>query len=267
MQIWTVANQKGGVGKTTTSVALAGLAAAAGKRVLMIDLDPHGSLSCYFKHNPDYQETGSYALFQGRQNLTPNFVKSQISSTPYQNLYLLPAATSLATLERQSIRNDGMGLVISKALTQIWDDFDLAILDCPPQLGVLMINALAAAQKLLIPVQTEFLALKGLERMLHTLQMMTRSRQKELPFLIVPTMYDRRTQASVGSLRLLRNTYSDLVWVGKIPIDTKLRDASKAGVPPHQYSPSSRGTECYERLLTELGVGRVQVSRVAQGSL
>lgn len=265
MQIWTVANQKGGVGKTTTSVALGGLAAQAGKRVLLLDLDPHGSLSCYFRHNPDYQETGCYALFQGRKSLTPQFVTSQISKTPYQSLFLLPAATSLATLERQSISNDGMGLVISKALSLIWDDFDVVILDCPPQLGVLMINALAAAQHLVIPVQTEFLALKGLERMLHTLQMMSRSRQKELSFTIVPTMYDRRTQASVGSLRNLRGTYSDYVWAGKIPIDTKFRDASKAGVPPHLYCPQSRGTEAYLRLLHHLGVNTVLKMPAARG--
>lgn len=258
MQIWTVANQKGGVGKTTTTVSLGGLAAEAGKRVLLVDLDPHGSLTCYFRHNPDYQETGCYALFQARKQLQRAFVSRQITATPYANLHLLPAATSLATLERQSISNDGMGLVISRSLALIWEDYDLVLLDCPPQLGVLMINALAACQHLLVPVQTEFLALKGLERMLHTLKMMSRSRGKELPFSIIPTLFDRRTQASVGSLRLLRQTYSDLVWPGKIPIDTKFRDASKAGVPPHLYCPSARGVDAYRSLLNRLGVATAQ---------
>lgn len=249
MYIWTVANQKGGVGKTTTTVALGGLAAQAGLRVLLLDLDPHGSLSSYFRQNPDTAEASTFTLFQQRKQLSANLVGQLIVNTPFANLSILPAATGLATLERQAIGNDGMGLVIAKSLASVWDDFDLAILDCPPQLGVLMINALAACQQLLIPVQTEFLALKGLERMLHTLNMMSRSRGKTLPFTIIPTMFDRRTQASVGSLRAMRNTYNEQVWAGKIPIDTKFRDASKAGVPPHLYSSDSRGVEAYRSLL------------------
>lgn len=261
MYIWTVANQKGGVGKTTTSITLGGLAAEAGLRVLLLDLDPHGSMTCYFRHNPDYQEVGCYALFAQRETLTKERVKNQIIRTPNQNLDLLAASTSLATLERQSIKNDGMGLVISRSLTELWDEYDLAILDCPPQLGVLMINALAACQHLLVPVQTEFLALQGMERLLHTLQMISRSRRRDLPFTIIPTMYDRRTQASVSCLRQLRSTYSDLVWPGRVPVDTKFRDASKAGALPHRLYPHSRGVDAYRRLLRDLGVGETAPMR------
>lgn len=249
MQVWAVANQKGGVGKTTTAVALAGLAASSGKRVLLVDLDPHGSLTSYFRLNPDALPSSAFTLFQERKNLSASFVGQLVVPTDYQGLSLLPASTALATLERQAIGNDGMGLVIAKALAHMWDDFDLALLDCPPQLGVLMVNALAACQQLIIPVQTEFLALKGLERILHTLQMMQRSRSRELPHLIVPTMFDRRTQASVTTLRTLRNTYGEQVWPGSIPVDTKLRDASKAGIPPHLFSPGSRSVEAYHSLL------------------
>ncbi|MBC6907139.1 ParA family protein [Saccharophagus sp. K07] len=256
MQIWAVANQKGGVGKTTTTVALAGLAANAGRRVLVLDLDPHGSLTCYFRLNPDQLPHSTYTLFQERKNLDVNLVGQLIVTTEYQGLSLLPATTGLATLERQAIGNDGMGLVVSKALSQVWEDFDLAILDCPPQLGVLMINALAACQKLIIPVQTEFLALQGLERILRTLQMMQRSRSRPLPFVVVPTMFDRRTQASITSLRTLRNSHGNNVWPGHIPVDTKLRDASKMGIPPHLFSPDSRGVEAYTRLFDYLTAGK-----------
>lgn len=249
MQVWTVANQKGGVGKTTTSVALGGLAAEQGLRVLLLDLDPHGSLSAYFRQDPDAQTLSSFTLFQERKELTPASVRRLIIPTSYANLSVLPAATALATLERQAIGQDGMGLVVSQALAKIAGDYDLVIIDSPPLLGVLMINALAACQRLVIPVQTEYLALKGLERMVHTLDMMGRSRKSSLDYTIAPTMYDRRTQASVSSLRAIRNSYPQHAWPGKIPIDTKFRDASKAGVPPHLYDSGSRGVAAYSSLL------------------
>lgn len=249
MQIWTVANQKGGVGKTTTAVALAGLAAARGQRVLLVDLDPQGSMSSYFRYNPDNLEASTFTLFQQRNSLSADLVGQLIVPAGYPNLHLLPASGALATLERQAIGPDGLGLTIAQSLTHIEEDFDLTVIDCPPQLGVLMVNALAACQFLLIPVQTEFLALKGLERMLHTLSMLGRSRKRPLPYTIVPTMYDRRTQASVSTLHTLRHQHGEQVWAGKIPVDTKLRNASKAGVPPHVYSPDSHGIQAYMHLL------------------
>ena len=257
MEIWTVANQKGGVGKTSTTVALAGIAASEGKRVLMVDLDPHGSLSMYFRQEPDFTHKSSYTLFEKKDQLTPELIHSLIRATPLKTLHLLPAATPLATLERQMHACEGLGLVISKALTVVQQDFDLVVLDCPPVLGVLMINALAACQQLIVPVQTEHLAIKGLERMLHTLKMLARSRPKPLPYVIVPTMFDRRTQASVQSLRVLRNEYGDEVWQGKVVIDTRIRDASKAGVPPHLYSPASAAVACYQQLYRQLAQHKV----------
>lgn len=248
MRVITVANQKGGVGKTTTTVALGGLASAQGYRVLLLDLDPHGSCSTYFRHDPDTQERGSYTLFMERKELTVASVKRLIHQTDYPNLDILPSATALATLERQSIGQDGMGLVVSRALALIYNDYDFVFIDTPPLLGVLMINALAACQHLVIPVQTEFLALKGLERMVNTLKMMSRSRKKALEYTILPVMYDRRTQASVTSLRTIRNTYGDEVWPAHIPVDTKFRDASRAGVPPHLFDSNARGVEAYTSL-------------------
>lgn len=247
MQVWTVANQKGGVGKTTTSVALGGLAAEAGRRVLLIDIDPHGSMSSYFKHNPDAINLSTFSLFEQRKQLTQSLVDQVTVASGFDRLSLLPASTMLATLERQAI-GDGMGLVLSKSLATVFSDYDLAIIDCPPQLGVLMVNALAACSTLIIPVQTEFLAIKGLERILHTLEMMGRSRKQPLVHHIVPTMYDRRTQACVSSLRTIRNGFGDAVWAGKIPVDTRLRDASKAGVPPHLYDNTTRGIAAYRSL-------------------
>ncbi|UTA49510.1 ParA family protein [Simiduia sp. 21SJ11W-1] len=247
MEIWSVANQKGGVGKTTTAVSLAGLLGEQGKRVLLVDLDPHGSLSSYFGYDPDQQEQGTYALFQQKDTLAAAAVQALQVSTSMDNVALLPASTALATLERQAIGRDGMGLVVGKALKLIQQTVDVAIIDSPPLLGILLVNALAACDKLVIPVQTEFLALKGLERMTHTLAMMSRSRNKSVGFSIIPTMYDRRTQASVASLRHLRNHYGDDVFPGRIPVDTKFRDASKAGLFPHQFSNDSHGVDAYRQ--------------------
>lgn len=253
MQVWTVANQKGGVGKTTTSVALGGLAAEAGLRVLLLDLDPHGSMTSYLGADPDLVSRGTFTLFQQRQSLTRDLVLSQVLPTPIPNISLMASSTALATLERQAV-GDGMGLVIGRSLALIAADFDLVVIDSPPLLGVLMINALAACQRLVVPVQTEHLALKGLERMVHTLTMMGKSRKKPLDYVVVPTMFDRRTQASVSSLRIVRNEYPDHVWPGKIPVDTKLRDASKAGIPPSLFAPDSRSVEAYRSLYKWLQV-------------
>jgi chromosome partitioning protein len=252
VRIWTVANQKGGVGKTTTVVALAGLLAERGARVLMLDLDPHGSLTSYFGYNPDVLAIGSFNLFGDEPLATREAVKALILPAGDTGISLIGASPALATVERRAPGRDGMGLRVSRAIAAVWEDFDYAVIDTPPVLGALMINALAASEQLLIPTQTEFLALKGLERMVRTMSMVTRSLQKNLPYLIVPTMFDRRTQAAVTSLRTLRNTYTETIWASMIPVDTKLRDASRAGVLPSKLDPNGRAVQAYGALLKVL---------------
>jgi len=252
VHIWAVANQKGGVGKTTSVVTLAGLLADAGHRVLMIDLDPHGSLTSYFRFDPDSIEHSAYDLFLGNGKIQESLPKELILETGHPNLSLLPSSTALATLERHAQAQGGMGLVVSKTLAILWDDYDYVLIDSPPVLGVLMINALAACQQLIIPVQTEFLAIKGLERMVRTLTMINRARKRPVPYIIVPTLFDRRTQASNKSLRSLKETYDESVWHSVIPIDTKLRDASTAGIAPSALDKNARGVKAYTSLVTTL---------------
>ncbi|MBB6341026.1 chromosome partitioning protein [Pseudomonas fluvialis] len=252
MRVWAVANQKGGVGKTTTSIALAGLLADAGKRVVVVDLDPHGSMTSYFGHDPDALEHSTYDLFLQQGNVPRGLPQRLLLPTSDERIALLPSSTALATLERQSPGQNGLGLVIAKSLAQLWNQFDHAIIDSPPLLGVLMVNALAASQQLVIPVQTEFLAVKGLERMTNTLTMINRSRKQALPYTIVPTLFDRRTQASMTTLRLLRNTYPEQLWQAYVPVDTRLRDASRAGLTPSQFDGNSRGVIAYRALLKHL---------------
>ena len=252
MRIWAVANQKGGVGKTTSVVALGGLLAERGKRVLLVDLDPHGSLTSWFGHDPDSISHSVFDLFQHQGKVPTGLPAQLISETDFDGLFLLPASTALATLERKMVGVEGMGLIISRALAQLWDDFDYVLLDNTPSLGVLMVNALAAAQHLIIPVQTEFLAIKGLERMLHTLEMIMRSQKNVLSYTIVPTLFDRRTQASVKSLNQLRKAYPDSLWRFAIPVDTKFRDASQAGMTPSGLDGETHGVRAYARLLGDL---------------
>jgi chromosome partitioning protein len=247
MRVWAVANQKGGVGKTTTAVSLGGLLAEQGERVLLLDLDPHGSMTSYFGYDPDTIENSTTNLFSA-DNINTKQVKQLLLSTSVEGLTLMPSSIALATVERRAAV-EGMGLKVAKALAQVWDDYDYVLIDSPPVLGALMINALAASERLLVPVQTEFLALKGLERMLRTIAMVTRSLKKDMNFIIVPTMFDRRTQASVSTLRTMRNSYPDNIWPAMIPVDTRFRDASKAGLPPSYYEKNSRGVGAYRSLL------------------
>lgn len=252
MQVWSIANQKGGVGKTTTVVSLGALLAEQGHRVLLLDLDPQGSLTSYFGRNPDELEASAFDLFMPPSRVSgPGYVEL-IVATSVPGMKMIPASTALASLERNISQQDGMGLIVSKTLATLWDDFDYALIDTPPLLGVLLINSLAACKKLLVPVQTEFLALKGLERMVHTIEMVTRSQRRELEYLVIPTLFDRRTQASIKSLKALRAQHQGHIWDLAIPVDTKLRDASLDGKAISQVDGASRGARAYGSLLKTL---------------
>ncbi|HJW82344.1 MAG TPA: ParA family protein [Acidiferrobacterales bacterium] len=252
MKTWAVANQKGGVGKTTTAITLAGLLAGRGNRVLLADMDPHGSLTAYFRFDPETIEPGIYQLFQSAGPVTPALLDQGIRPTRIDNLSLLPASTAMATLDRQLGAREGMGRVLADALALVTTRFDFVLLDCPPTLGVLMVNALGACDHLIIPVQTEFLAIKGLERMLRTLGMIERARKSPLPYTIVPTLYDQRTHAAREALEQLRVQHAAHLWNGEIPVDTQLREASRKAAPLSTLSRSARSVLAYAALLETL---------------
>ncbi|MBK1647381.1 ParA family protein [Rhabdochromatium marinum] len=252
MEIWTVANLKGGVGKTTTAVSLGGLLAAWGFRTLMVDIDAHASLSAYFGYDPDQLELSCYDLFLATTERRTIDIRQLIFSTNTPRLDLIPATTALAGLDRQSGRLNGLGLVLKRAFPALEGSYDYILIDCPPVLGILLINALAACDRLIIPVQTEFLALKGLERMMRTMDMVLRVRQSPLRHTIVPTYFDPRSRSSIDSLAELRRMYDAHLWKGHIPADNRLRDASRSGVPPAFFDPRSRAVVAYTDLLETL---------------
>lgn len=252
MNVWAIANQKGGVAKTTTVVTLAGHLVSQGLRCLLIDLDPHGSLTSYFKQDPDELEKSAYNLFQMHRLSSANEIRGLILKSEVDGIDFIPASISMATLDRQLGTQEGKGLVIKNAVEVLSHEYDYILIDCPPVLGVLMVNALAACTHVLVPVQTEFLALKGLERMHNTLNMIVKARENYVSFTIVPVMFDRRTRASIDSLRALRDKYDTELWRSVIPVDTAFRTASQKGLPLSIMNPSSRGSIAYAELLEEL---------------
>ena len=251
MLVYTVANQKGGVGKTTTVISLAGLLIELGYRVLLIDTDPHASLTTYLQYDSDQLPASLYDLFKAPV-ATKEQLKKTILPTEIDQLSLIPASMALATLDRELGNKQGMGLFLKKQLTLVENEFDFVLIDCPPVLGVMMVNALATCDRVLVPVQTEYLAVKGLDRMIKTLQIMQKGRAKEFNFLIIPTMFDQRTKASVKTLKLLNETYANHVCQNVIPIDTKFRDASSLHLPISYYNSQCRGAQGYARLLDSL---------------
>lgn len=251
MIVWSVANQKGGVGKTTSTVTLAGLLSQKGHRVLMVDTDPHASLTTYLGYDPDAVTTSLFDLFQ-LKTFSRETVKPLILETDLEGMDIIPAHMSLATLDRVMGNRSGMGLILKRALQAVAQDYDYVLIDCPPILGVMMVNALAASDRILIPVQTEFLAMKGLERMIRTLTIMQKSRPDGFKVTIVPTMYDKRTKASLQTLTQLKKDYPNQVWTSAVPIDTKFRDASLKHLPASHFASGSRGVFAYKQLLIYL---------------
>ncbi|MEH8021265.1 MULTISPECIES: ParA family protein [Rheinheimera] len=252
MVIWTVANQKGGVGKTTTTVTLGGLLAQRGYKVLLVDTDPHASLTYYFGIDAEELEVSVYDIFIRGKDITSEQILQSLCPSGMDNLDILPSSMALATLDRSLGNKGGMGLMLKKALLKIEKEYDYVVIDCPPVMGVLMVNAIAACDRLLIPVQTEFLALKGLERMIATLALMRTSQKRDYAYTIIPTMYDKRTKASLEAYKELKAKYQDKVWSAVIPVDTKFRDASLAQTPPSEFASASRGVFAYNTLLTYL---------------
>ncbi|MDH7451485.1 ParA family protein [Luteimonas composti] len=242
MQVWAIANQKGGVGKTTTTLCLARGLAQDGRRVLLVDLDPHASLTRAFSVPADPPPAGTHDLFVG----SGASLAALARRTDVPGLEMVAAQPALATLERRSSAQPGLGLALGRALHAVHASYDEVLLDCPPTLGLLMVNALAAADRLVVPTQTDPLALHGLADMLRTAAMVERSRRRPLTQHVLPTLYDRRTRSGVQSLEQLHAQYEGRVWPSAVPMDTRLRDAQALTT---EAGAGGRGVEAYGRAL------------------
>ena len=248
-QVWTIANQKGGVGKTTTTVSLAGLLAEQAYKVLLIDLDPHASLSHYFSADAQANHSIFEVLIaQYPQQRLPELIQN----TAFTHIDIVSGSMNLATLDGQYGQMQGMGLQLTNGIKAIVDEYDYVLIDCPPMLGVLMINALAACQHVVIPVQVEHLALQGLTKMMQSLTMLETKLNKSLPSTILPTMFDKRLKASARSYQTLREEYPNNLWKGVIPVDTQFREASSQLKPINIAYPKAKGNKAYTMALMHI---------------
>jgi chromosome partitioning protein len=242
------ANQKGGVGKTTTVVNLATYLAIAGERVLIVDLDPQGNATSGFGIDRSTLETTLYDVILGDADLG-----SIIRPTAVARCAVAPASVSLAGAEVELATADQRERRLAKVLAPILDSYDYVLLDCPPSLGLLTVNALTAADSVLIPTQCEFYALEGLTQLIATLNLVRDNLNPSLAIKgVVLTMYDARTNLSADVAAEVRNHLGDAVFDTIIPRSVRLSEAPSFGMPIALYRSDSRGAIAYAALAAEL---------------
>lgn len=251
-RILAVANQKGGVGKTTTSVNLGSALARKGKKVLIVDLDPHACASLHTRILPEETAANLYDIFAADEKLRPQIWEKLIQKTAIKNLDIAPGCIKLSELENDFRDRKSKGSVLREALKNVGFQYDYIILDCPPHLGILLINALVAADLLIIPIQTDFMALHGLKLLFDTLRTLNKVLPKPVQYRALPTMFDKRAKACTRVLDLLRQKMGNAMFNTVVGIDTHFREASATGCSIYEIDPRSRGSQAYSDLANEV---------------
>ena len=248
VRVIAVANQKGGVGKTTTAVNLSACLAELGKKVLLIDIDPQGNTTSGLGYNKyDLKQCVYDALI----NDVP--IDEIIVPTAYGNLSLLPATIQLAGAEIELVAVISREAKLKRALDKIKHRFDYVIIDCPPSLGLLTINALTAAHAVLVPIQCEFYALEGLSQLMNSIQLVQKHLNPALTLEgVVLTMFDARTNLSIQVVDEVKAHFRNKVYSTIIPRNVKLSEAPSHGLPIITYDPRSKGAEVYMELAKEV---------------
>ncbi len=243
-----VANQKGGVGKTTTTVNLGAAAAEMGHRVLIIDLDPQGNASTGLGINPRTLESSMYDVL-----LHDVPMDDAIEAAAVRNLFLAPANLDLAGAEIELVPAFSREMRLKNAIAKVSDDFDLILIDCPPSLGLLTVNALAAANEVLVPIQCEYYALEGLGQLLRNVDLVQRNLNADLHLShIVLVMFDARTNLASQVATEVREHFGDLVCKTVIPRTVRLSEAPSFGQPITVFDTASRGALSYRDLAREV---------------
>lgn len=245
--VYAVANQKGGVGKTTTTVNLAAGFAQSGKKVLVVDLDQQANATVALGLSKE-DRPSSYDVLSGRVPL-----ESAVRKTSRNGLFVVPGSRDLAGATVELPQLDEPNFQLNRQMGTVREDFDAVFLDCPPALGPVTVNALVAADRVIVPVQAEYLALEGLVEFLSTLSVIRREMNPSLELAgVVVTMHDERTRLAQDVERELRDHFSETVFQTVIPRTVRIAEAPSYGVSIIDYAPDSRGAQAFEALTREL---------------
>ena len=243
-----IANQKGGVGKTTTTINLSACLAEVGKKVLVIDSDPQGNTTSGLGVNKNEQEKTIYELL-----LRENTIEEAIIKTPIENLELLASNINLSGAEIELIGVDKKEYILRDELKKVKDNYDFILIDCPPSLSMLTINAMCAADTVLVPIQCEYYALEGLSQLIHTINLVKKRLNPNLEMEgVVFTMYDARTNLSLQVVENVKDHLDQYIFATLIPRNIRLAEAPSYGLPINLYDPKSSGAESYLLLAEEL---------------
>lgn len=247
-KVIAIANQKGGVGKTTTSINLSASLAVKGKKVLVIDTDPQGNTTSGFGVDKNELENTIYELMLGDCSIQDCILKDVI-----KNVSIIPSNVNLSAAEIELIGVDKKEFILKGEVDWVKDKYDFIIIDCPPSLNTLTINALTTADSVLVPIQCEYYALEGLSQLIHTVNLVKERLNPELDMEgVVFTMYDSRTNLSMQVVENVKEHLNQNIYKTMIPRNIRLAEAPSYGMPIHMYDPKSAGAESYMSLADEV---------------